>query len=107
VRGRRHPVVPGGGPLPEHLANVGGGRGRRCGGRTTPAPSPSCWRSSCRACTPPYARSALRLPSRRRAPHGESSAPTSAACVAPRGRGGLRDPSSRGSPESPRRRRRT
>jgi hypothetical protein len=85
VLGRGHPVVPGGGLLPEHLAGVGGeGWARRCGGRTTPAPSPSCWWSSCRGCTPPYARSALRAPSRQRAPRGESSAPTSAAYVAPR-----------------------
>jgi hypothetical protein len=38
VRRRRHLVVPGGSLLPQHLAGVGGGRGRHCGGRTTRTP---------------------------------------------------------------------
>jgi hypothetical protein len=107
VQRRRYPVVPGGGLLPQHLAGVGGGRGWRCGGRTTPAPTPRCWRSSCRGCTPPCASSATQATTRRCAPRGESSASTWPACAIPRGRGGPRDPSLPGSPESLRRRRRT
>jgi hypothetical protein len=46
VRGGRHVVVLGVGLLLQHLAGVGGGRCRRCGGRTTPSPIPHCWMSS-------------------------------------------------------------
>jgi hypothetical protein len=99
-------MPPGVGLLPQNLASVGGGWARHCGGRTTPAPIPHCWKSSCRECKIPCATPIAKSTSRRRAPRGAPAAPVGRTCAAPRGRGGPRDPSLLGSLGTPHTRRR-
>jgi hypothetical protein len=70
VRGGGHAVVLGVSLLHQHLAGVGGGRRHRCGGRTTPTPTLSCWRSSCRGCKTPCMSPAERSTGHRRVPRG-------------------------------------
>jgi hypothetical protein len=67
-------------------------RARRCGGKTTPAPTRHCLRSSCKGCRPPCTSPALRSSRRQRAPRCGSSAPAWWRCAAPRGRGSLEIP---------------
>jgi hypothetical protein len=55
-----------------HCRSRAAGQARRCGGRTTPAPTRRCWRSSCRGCRAPCVSPAPRSSHRRHAPRGGS-----------------------------------
>jgi hypothetical protein len=70
ARGRRNVVVLGVGLRQRHLAGVGKGRHRRCGGRTTPSPNTRCSTSSCTPGTAPCASPAVQTSSRRCGPPG-------------------------------------